>query len=84
MFWVLAVVCWINDRIFCSLWSSVGFPYLHAAWHILVFLASHTAVVIFAFFEAKQRRSELRPEIRFVDRCWKFEENHPSVDNDSV
>ena len=65
LFWVLAVVCWVNDRVFCSLWAGLGFPYLHAAWHVLVFLASYTAVVIFAFFEAKERRNGLRAEIRF-------------------
>ena len=65
LFWLLAVVCWINDRVFCSLWSGLGFPYLHAAWHVLVFLASYTAVVIFAFFEAKSRNG-LRAEIRLV------------------
>ena len=64
VFWLLAVLCWINDRVLCSLWSSLGFPYLHAAWHILVFLASYTAIVIFAFFEAKEKKVGCRAEIR--------------------
>ena len=66
LFWLLAVVCWINDRVFCSLWAGLGFPYLHAAWHVLVFLASYTAIVVFAFFDAKQSRNGLRAEIRLV------------------
>ena len=64
MLWVLAVACWVNDRMFCSWWASVGFPYLHGAWHILIFLASYTAVVLFAFFEVKNNIKPETPVLR--------------------
>jgi len=63
--WVLAVTCWVNDRIFCSWWASVGFPYLHGAWHILIFLASYTAVVLFAYFEVKNNMRSETPILRY-------------------
>ena len=62
--WVLAVTCWVNDRVFCSWWASVGFPYLHGAWHILIFLASYTAVVLFAYFEVKKNMRSETPILR--------------------
>ena len=62
--WVLAVTCWVNDRMFCSWWASVGFPYLHGAWHILIFLASYTAVVLFAYFEVKNNMDYETPVLR--------------------
>jgi len=64
-FWGLAVTCWVNDRVFCSWWAAVGFPYLHGAWHILIFLASYTAVVLFAFFEVKNNIKPETPVLRY-------------------
>eukprot|EP00090_Calanus_glacialis_P012573 TRINITY_DN21177_c0_g1_i15.p1 TRINITY_DN21177_c0_g1~~TRINITY_DN21177_c0_g1_i15.p1 ORF type:complete len:246 (-),score=14.50 TRINITY_DN21177_c0_g1_i15:60-731(-) len=63
--WVLAVICWVNDRVFCSWWASIGFPYLHGAWHILIFLASYAAVVLFAYFQAKNNIYGPAPVLRF-------------------
>ena len=50
---VMAVAVWVKDHMFCSWWASVGFPYLHGAWHVLVFLSSYTAVVLTAYFQVK-------------------------------
>lgn len=64
-FWVLAVTCWINDKVFCDVWVSVGFPYLHGVWHILIFLASYTAIVLFAYFEVKNHMPWETPKLRY-------------------
>ena len=64
--WMVAVVCWVNDRMFCSWWASVGFPYLHGAWHVLIFLASYTAVVLFAYFEVKNNMHSETPILRWI------------------
>ena len=51
VFWVAGVTCWISDRLCCDMWSKLGFPYLHGFWHVLIFLAAYTAVVLFAYFD---------------------------------
>lgn len=33
-----AIVAWINDRVFCSFYTSMNITYLHALWHVLIFL----------------------------------------------
>ena len=45
-------------------WASVGFPYLHGAWHILIFLASYTAIVLFAYFEVKNNYRTETPVLK--------------------
>jgi len=59
--WVLAVFCWVKDKMFCDL----DFPYLHAFWHVLIFIASYTACVLFAYFDAQNRIPEKNPELKF-------------------
>jgi alkaline ceramidase len=33
-----AIVIWINDRAFCSFYTQIRVTYLHAVWHVLIFL----------------------------------------------
>lgn len=63
--WLMAVIFWTNDKFLCeSVWHS--FPYLHSGWHILIFLASYTACVLFAYFQVAHERPELSPKLRYV------------------
>ena len=67
--WVLAVICWVTDRVFCSWCATIGFPYLHAAWHLLIFLASYPACVLFAYFQAKKNSGGPVPILRYSLVC---------------
>nr|CAD7410781.1 unnamed protein product [Timema poppensis] len=66
--WLLAVACWLNDRLFCETWLALNFPYLHALWHILIFIASYTALVLFAYFAVKEERPDTTPVLRYWPR----------------
>jgi len=63
--WIGAVLCWLNDRILCEAWTAIGFPYLHGFWHVLIFLASYTGVVLFAYFDVKNHHSMEEPVIKY-------------------
>jgi len=63
--WGVAITAWVNDRFFCAYWSSIGFPYLHGVWHITIFLASYSAIVIFAYFDVKNHMPTKHPTLRY-------------------
>jgi alkaline ceramidase len=63
--WGVAVAIWLSDRVMCSLWLAVGFPYLHSLWHVLVFHSSYQACVLFAFFDTRAQYPELAPRVSF-------------------
>lgn len=65
LLWTLSVTCWINDRLFCDAWSAIDFPYLHAVWHVLIFLSAYTGLVLYAYFAVQDERPELRPVLRY-------------------
>lgn len=63
--WFVAVFCWLNDRLFCDAWSAINFPYLHALWHIFIFIAAYTALVLFAYFSVKDECPEQSPVLKY-------------------
>ena len=65
LLWVVAVACWINDRLLCESWTALGFPYLHGFWHVLIFLAAYTGVVLFAYFDVKNHKPEETAMIKY-------------------
>lgn len=66
--WILAVTCWLNDRLFCDTWLNLNFPYLHALWHLFIFIASYTAAVLFAYFSVKEEKPQQLPTLRYWPR----------------
>jgi len=67
---LLAVVCWINDRVFCAFWRSLPIPYpqLHALWHVFVLIAAYTMCVVAAWTYAERVVPACRPMIKY----WPF------------
>lgn len=63
--WLVAVFCWINDRMFCDTWSAINFPYLHGFWHIFIFIAAYTVCVLFAYFAVESEKPQKIPVLKY-------------------
>ncbi|XP_040568246.1 alkaline ceramidase [Lepeophtheirus salmonis] len=64
-FWLIAIFCWVNDRVLCDIWISIQFPYLHGFWHIFIFIASYSSVVLFAYFDVKNNYPLKEPSVKY-------------------
>ena len=53
---------------FCDTWLSINFPYMHGIWHVLIFIASYTALVLFAYFNVSEERPEQKPQLKYWPR----------------
>lgn len=62
---VMALGAWLSDKFACSLWLSVGFPYLHSIWHLLILGCAYLASVLCAYLYAIQETPHLKPSIVF-------------------
>lgn len=62
---LLAIVCWVLDKTCCDTWWGAKFPYLHAMWHVLIFLSSYTLCVLFAFYAVREERADRIPDLKY-------------------
>lgn len=61
--WTIAITAWICDRIFCSFWLSISFPYLHSIWHVLIFFSSNEVIVVCAYLLITQETPQANIQI---------------------
>lgn len=61
----LALACWIVDKFYCDSWWGANFPYLHAIWHVLIFIAAYTACVLFAYFAVQDEHPNRIAELKY-------------------
>lgn len=60
-----AILVWVNDRFFCDVWIELKFAYLHAVWHILIFIATYGLCVVAAYVYALEEKPEWKPRISY-------------------
>lgn len=60
---ILAVLCWILDKFFCDTMLGQKFPYLHAVWHVLIFISTYSAIVLVAYYAIKEDYTNYIPDL---------------------
>lgn len=62
---ISAVFCWILDKCFCDTVLGQKFPYLHAIWHVLIFISTYSAIVLVAYYAVKEDNGNFVPDLRY-------------------
>ncbi|CAF3129900.1 unnamed protein product [Rotaria sp. Silwood2] len=71
--WIIAVTIWISDRMFCSYWLSISFPYLHSIWHVLILFSSNEGIVVCAYLTIKQQNPQANLHLHsWPNERWKW------------
>lgn len=65
MVWLIAVFCWVTDRVFCDFLTKLNLPYFHSIFHVLVLTSSCSSIVLFSFFTAIYKVPHLSPKIAY-------------------
>ena len=65
LWWFLAVVLWLSDRLLCDIWKYLSVPYFHCGWHIFILLGSNIGCVLGCYFYAHSEHRELKSELSF-------------------
>ncbi|XP_029466783.1 alkaline ceramidase 1 isoform X1 [Rhinatrema bivittatum] len=63
--WVLAITCWISDRVLCEFWRAINFTYLHSFWHIFITITVVHSTALFTYFDAMYEIPECLPEVQY-------------------
>lgn len=78
VWWLIAITCWVSDRVFCDTWTHLSFPYLHCVWHVFIFIASYIGCVLGAYFHAASEFAQLRPHLTFWPH-WSYDLGIPYI-----
>ncbi|XP_020772439.1 alkaline ceramidase 1 isoform X4 [Odocoileus virginianus] len=66
--WALAITSWISDRLFCSFWQWINFPYLHGIWHVLISFTFPYGMVILALVDSTYEMPDQTIKVRYWPR----------------
>jgi alkaline ceramidase len=62
---IVGVILWIDDRIFCNFYLSINFPYLHAIFHILACTATYSAVIMGMYYYVAYDYPQFSPRLKY-------------------
>ncbi|XP_055514305.1 alkaline ceramidase 1 isoform X1 [Leucoraja erinacea] len=70
--WLIAISCWLSDRLLCAFWRQINFYYLHSFWHVLINMAAIHGITLFAYFDAVYEIPETSPEVKYWPERWGY------------
>ncbi|CAK8698559.1 alkaline ceramidase 2-like [Clavelina lepadiformis] len=66
---VASLTCWALDKLLCSFWLKINFPYFHCFWHVVVLAAICNGCVSYAYCYALEQVPHKNPTLKFRGLC---------------
>lgn len=63
--WIIAVVFWVLDRVFCDFWVKLDLPYFHSVFHLIAFYSSYWSIVLYSYFKAIDTVPQFKATINY-------------------
>ncbi|XP_066492521.1 alkaline ceramidase 1 [Tiliqua scincoides] len=65
VWWMIAIACWITDKVLCGFCQRINFCYLHSFWHICISIAIFYCATMIIYFDVLYDLPSSNPEVMY-------------------
>ncbi|KAJ6654488.1 hypothetical protein lerEdw1_006909 [Lerista edwardsae] len=63
--WMIAIACWITDKILCGFCQRINFCYFHSFWHVFITFAIFYCATLIIYFDVFYELPSSNPDVMY-------------------